>query len=46
MSVLNEDINDLVNRIVREIRIVREKKKRSIIVIKVYKLNIYKDRIY
>ena len=46
MSVSNKDINDLMDKIVRENRIIRKKRKCSTIVIKVRKLNIYKDRIH
>ena len=46
MFVSNEDIDDLVNRTVREIRIKEEKRERSNVVVKVRKLNVYRDRIY
>ena len=46
MSVSNEDIDDLVDRAVREIRVTREEGKHSTVVTKVRELDIYKDRIH
>ena len=46
MSVSNEDIDDLVDKAVREIRTTREERKCSTIVVKTRKLDIHKDRIH
>ena len=46
MPVSNEDTDDLVDRVVREIRTEEEEGERSNVVAKVRKLNVYKDRIY
>ena len=46
MPVSNEDIDDLVDRAVREIRTAREEGKCSTVVTKVRELGIYKDRIH
>ena len=46
MSVSNEDIDDLVDRAVREIRAAREEGKRSTVVAKARELGIHKDRIH
>ena len=46
MSVSNEDIDDLVDRAVREIRAAREKGKHSTVVTKSRELDIHKDRIH
>ena len=46
MPVSNEDIDDLVDRAVREIRAAREKGKRSTVVTKARELDIHKDRIH
>ena len=45
MSVSNEDIEDLINKVVREIRVKEEKKERSNVVVKTYKFDVYRDRI-
>ena len=46
MSVSNEEIDDLIDRTVQEIRAVREEGERSTITIKVRELDIHKDRIH
>ena len=46
MSVSNEEIDDLVDKAVREIRIVREERERSTVTVKTRKLGIHKDRIH
>ncbi|ERF74883.1 hypothetical protein EPUS_09422 [Endocarpon pusillum Z07020] len=46
MPVSNEDIDDLVDRAVREIRAAREEGKRSTVVAKARELGIYKDCIH
>ena len=46
MFVSNEDIKDLMNRVVREIRVKEEKRERFNVAVKMYKFNVYKDRIY
>ena len=46
MPVSNEDIDDLVDRAVREIRAAREEGKRSTVVAKARELGIHKDRIH
>ena len=46
MSVSNEEIDDLIDRIVREIRVVREEREHFTVTVKVRKLDIYKDRIH
>ena len=46
MSVSNEDIDDLVDRAVREIRTAREEGKCSTVVTKARELGIHKDRIH
>ena len=46
MPVSNEEIDDLVDRAVREIRAAREEGERSTVVAKVRELGIHKDRIH
>ena len=46
MSVSNEDTNDLVDKVVREIRVAREEGQRSTVTVKVRELDIHKDRIH
>ena len=46
MSVSNEDTDDLVDKIVREIRIEEEERERPNVVVKVRKLGVHRNRIY
>ena len=46
MSFSNGEINDLVDKAVREIRAVRKKGECSIVVEKAHELDIHKDRIH
>ena len=46
MPVSNEDTDDLVDRVVREIRVEEEEEERPNVVTKVRKLDVYRDRIY
>ena len=46
MPVSNEEIDDLVDRAVREIRAAREEGERSTVAAKVRELGIHKDRIH
>ena len=46
MSISDEDIDDLVNKVVREILVERKNEKRSNVTTKVRKLDVYKDRIH
>ena len=46
MLVSNEDIDDLVDRIVREIRIEEEEGECFNVVVKTCELDVHRDRIY
>ena len=46
MSFSNGEIDDLVDKAVREIRAVRKKRERSTVVEKAHELGIHKDRIH
>ena len=46
MSVSNEEIDDLVDRTVQEIRVTREEEERSTVTAKTCKLGIHKDYIH
>ena len=46
MSFSNGEIDDLIDKAVREIRTIRKKRERSTVVEKACELGIHKDRIY
>ena len=46
MSISDEDIDDLVDKVVREILAERENGERSNVTVKARELGVYKDRIH